>query len=147
MKKLVVLVLALVACVAVGAVTVASAKPKPVVKVNTTIKNLAFTGSFSGGTYNPSVPGYYTPVVFNGKFSGKLKAAKRCKKHRKIKITGPSGLLGKTNSAGSGAFDLSFTNSTGVTPGEYTVKVKKKTINRKKQTIICKKTAKSITLG
>jgi hypothetical protein len=130
MRKLSVLVFALVACIAVGAVTMATAKTKVKTKVS-----VNFSGTTSGG-------GIYTPVTFKGDFSGKVKGKKGCKKRRKVTISPGIGSM-KSNS--NGQYDIPLTAKPAA--GNYTVKVKKKKIRTHGKKIICKKAKATVKVG
>jgi hypothetical protein len=120
MKKLGVMVTALVLCVALGVTSLAIAKPQTK-KVTSTI-TLTFTqGSLP---YSP-----YTP----DRFFGDVKAKKGCKKDRTVVIDGTS-LTTTTDSSGDYSIDAG-----NVAAGTYTATVTKK--KRKKDNgtkIICK---------
>jgi hypothetical protein len=137
MRKLSVLVLALLVCLAVGAVTVEAAKIK--VKTKVTVD---FSGKFSGGnpTGNPYAP--YSPITFNGDFAGKVKGKKGCKKNRKVTI---SGGIGSTKSNKSGNYDVSVNKVPA--SGNYTATVKKKKFKKGGDKIICKKAKATVHVG
>ena len=110
------IVMALVACLALGSVTMAVGASTVKVKTKVTL-TFAKTGT---PPYNQSV------------FSGKVKAKKGCKKNRKVSIPN----VGKTKSDGSGNYSI----STGAVPaGTYQATAKKKKIKKNGTTIICKK--------
>jgi hypothetical protein len=137
MRKLSVLVFALVTCLAVSAVTVQAAKTK----VKTTV-SVDFSGKFSGGgaTGNPYSP--YNPVTFEGAFSGKVKGKKGCKKNRKVTISGGIG-SDKSDSSGNYTVDIHAVPAV----GDYTATVKKKKITKGDKKIICKKAKDTIHIG
>jgi hypothetical protein len=124
-----VIALVLVACLAAGSLTLASADSSKVKKVKTKV-SLAYkeTGT---APYNQS------------SFSGKVKGKKGCKKSRKVSIAG----VGKTKSSKSGKYSISRSSS--APAGTYQAKVKKKKIKKKgKPTIVCKKAkSKKVTVS
>jgi hypothetical protein len=138
MRKLTVLVFALVACIAVGAVTMATAKTT---KVKTEV-SVDFSGKFSGGnpTGNPYSP--YTPITFNGDFAGKVKGKKGCKKSRKVTI---SGGIGSTKSNKSGNYDVAVSKVPA--SGDYTATAKKKKFKKNGNKIVCKKAKDTVHVG
>jgi hypothetical protein len=137
MRKLSVMVLALVACLAVGAVTVSAAKTKVKTKVS-----VNFSGKFGGGnpTGNPYSP--YNPITFNGEFSGKVKGKKGCKKNRKVTI---SRGIGSAKSSSSGKYAVKV--NTVPAAGNYTATVKKKKFKKAGNKIICKKAKATVNVG
>jgi pyruvate kinase len=120
MRKILVLVLALVAIFAVGSVTAFAGKTK---KVETSV-----TIKFKAGD------AYYEQ---GDEFSGKVSAKKKCKQQRKVIIKAESGSnVGKTLTANNGKYSLTVDN---VDPGEYYyAKVKKRTYKKGKKKIVCK---------
>lgn len=126
-KKVLVIVAALVACLAIGSVTVASAKFKKK-KFPATI-SLAVTK-----TQNPYLP--YNQGA--GNFSGTVSSGgpKGCRSGRTVTVGGPIGGSGTTNTTGNYLIPTS-----GAPPaGNYTATVAKRKIIKKKKhkKIICK---------
>jgi ABC-type glycerol-3-phosphate transport system substrate-binding protein len=118
MNKRFAIVLALVACLAVGSISMATAKPK-VKKVKTTV-TLAYANT-GAPPYNQSV------------FSGKVKAKKGCKKNRKVSIPN----VGQTKSDSKGNYSIAL--STAAAPGTDQATAKKKKITKNGTKIVCKK--------
>ena len=92
MSRLRVVVLALVACFAVGSVAVAVAKPgddkKPKIKKIKTKVNANYQAGQAPSTYNPYQPyNPYDPDGTNATFTGKVKAKKDCDRRRKVTIS------------------------------------------------------------
>ena len=148
MSKLRVLVMALVACVAVGSVTVAVAKPgddkKPKIKKIKTKVKITYQAGQGPGTYNPYQPyDPYDPNGTNATFTGKVKAKKDCDRRRKVTVSG----LGRTSTSKDGQFSFTFPGSS-ATPGNYKVRVKGKRYSRgngdRKKKFKCKPTEKTI---
>jgi hypothetical protein len=131
MRKLSVLVVAVIACIAVGAVTMAGAATKVTTKVS-----VNFSGAFSGGT------SAYDPVTFSGDFAGKVKGKKGCKKSRKVTI---SGGIGSATSNSSGNYNVHV--STPPAAGDYTATVKKKKFKKGGAKIVCKKAKATVHVG
>jgi hypothetical protein len=131
MRKLSVLVFALVACIAMGAVTMAATKTKVKTKVS-----LEFSGKTTGA--NPP----YTEGTFEGHFAGKVKGKKGCKKNRKVRVT-PG--IGSTKSDNTGNYDVKVTTKPAA--GNYTATVKKKKFTKGGEKIVCTKATDTIHLG
>lgn len=149
MSKLRVLVMALVACVAVGSVTVAAAKPghhKVKVKKIKTKVNVGYQPGQAPTTFDPYNPyNPYDPDGTNATFSGKVKAKKDCDRRRKVTIS----RLGQTSTSKDGQFSFTFPGNS-ATPGNYRVRVKGKRYSRgggrHKKKFKCKPTEKTITI-
>ena len=124
MKKRFAIVMALVACLGVGSVSLAVGKPG-VKKVKTNI------------TLNYTKKG--NPPYDQSEFSGKVKAKNGCKKNRKVKI--PS--IGITKSSSDGSYSVSLNKA--APSGTYQAPAKKKKIKKHGKKIVCKK-AKSNTV-
>jgi hypothetical protein len=124
MKKRFAIALALVACLAVGSVSVAIGKPG-VKKVETTL-TLTYTQT---GT-----PPYHQSV-----FAGQVKAKKSCKKNREITVrnTGTGAVVGTTTSTSNGSYSISLPTAApaGTYQAEAAKKVRKKDNGTK---IVCK---------
>jgi hypothetical protein len=118
MKKRFAIVMALVACLGVGSVSLAVGKPG-VKKVKTKV-TLNYTKS-GNPPYNQS------------EFSGKVKAKKGCKKKRKVSISG----IGNTKSANDGSYSISLNDA--APSGTYQAVAKKKKIKKNGKKIVCKK--------
>jgi hypothetical protein len=150
MSKLRVLIIAAVACLAVGSVAVAAAKPhhhhKPKkVKVKTKV-NMTYNKGQEPGTYNPYSPyDPYDPNGRNASFTGKVKAKKGCARRRSITVS----RLGHTSSTKDGQFSFAV-NGTAAEPGNYRIRVKGKKFKRghgkHKRIIKCKPESKTLTL-
>ena len=129
-KKVLVIVAALVACLAVGSVTVATAHILKKKKFPATI-TLAVT---TAPPYNQGA----------GNFSGHVASGgpKGCRKGRSVTVAGPTGGTGLTNFNG----DYSIPAAAAPTPGTYTATVaKRKIIKKKKHTkYICKSASVSV---
>ncbi len=151
MSKLRFLVLALVACVAVGSVAVAAAKPhhhhhhhKPKkIKVHTRV-NLTYTAGHAPTPFDPYHPyDPYDPTSANAQFSGKVKARKGCARRRSITVSN----LGHTSSDRDGLFGYTVDGPAAAT-GNYRIHVKGKTMRRghgkHKRKIRCKPTSKTL---
>jgi hypothetical protein len=122
------LVAALVATVAFG-VLAATAAEKTKVKTKVTIKYNAGTGA---------------PYYENASFSGKVKAKKGCKKNRKVKVKEEGGqTVGKDRSNNNGRYEVAAGS---FNEGDFFAKVKKKKLEKKGKTIVCKK-ARSKTIS
>ena len=122
MRKLSIFVLALFAVMAIGVVAASAAKDDKV-KVGTTV-----TLQFNGGN---------GPYGEGGKFKGKVKAKKGCKKNRLVKVKKVNGgIVGEDTTDKNGNFEVPAGND--FTPGNYFAKAKKRTIEKKKKTIVCK---------
>ena len=117
MKRRFGVVLALVACLALGSVSMSIGAPDKKVKTKVT---LDYTERGN-------------PPYDESAFSGKVKAKKGCKKNRKIKIPG----VGDTKSNSSGAYSISLNK--GADPGTYQATAKKKKIKKNGKKIVCKK--------
>jgi hypothetical protein len=131
MKRVSMVLLALVACIAVGAVTMATAKTKVKTKVSV---------HFSGKSTSGNSP--YTQGTFEGHFAGKVKGKKGCKKNRKVRIT-PG--IGSTKSDNTGNYDVKVTTKPAA--GNYTATVKKKKFTKGGEKIVCTKATDTIHLG
>jgi hypothetical protein len=128
MKRLIVVALALALCIAVGSTSLA-AKGGGTTKVKTKV-TLKYEQS---GT-----PPYNEASRFHGKVKGKgkkasHKAKKACKKKRKVKIKN----VGKTKTNKKGKYEIVLNGA--AAPGTYKAKVKKKTIHKNGEKIVCKK--------
>ena len=118
MKRLGVLVTAVVLCVAVGVVSLAFAETKRV-KTRVTV-NFTNAGPYS-----------QTGDVFFGEVKAK---GKPCKKTRTVRLNGSTFLKDRTDV--SGEYEITPGD---VSPGTYTVEVKKKVLHKGDDlTIICK---------
>ena len=117
MKKRFAIVIALVACLALGMVSVSIGKPGQKVTTNVTLD------------YNETG----NPPYNQATFSGKVKAKKGCKKNRKIKLPG----VGNTKSNQQGRYSISLNNP--ASPGTYQATAKKKKIKKNGKKIVCKK--------
>lgn len=150
MRKLRVLSMALVACLAVGSVGVAVAqsekgKPKKV-KVKTKV-NVGYTPGKPPTTYDPYQPyNPYDPDGTNAVISGKVKAKKGCARRRSVTVS----RLGQTSSTRDGQFSFTIQGNS-ATPGNYRVRVKGKKFTKgggqRKKKIKCKPTTKTLVLA
>jgi hypothetical protein len=121
------LVAALVATLAFGLLA-ANAAEKTKVKTKVTIKYNAGSGA---------------PYYENASFSGKVKAKKGCKKKRKVTVKEEGGAtVGTDKSNNNGRYEVAAGS---FNQGDFFAKVKKKKIEKKNKTIVCKK-AKSKTI-
>ncbi len=146
MRKLSVIAIAVVACLAIGSVTVAVAKTKTK-KVATTV-----TASFTPGPLVPVDPANpYSPMrPGSGTFGGKVKSdSDNCKSNRSVSVTSPNGTtLGKDKSADNGKWDVQIVNTI-IVAGDYEVEVAKRTITKKKKNgdkikTVCKPAHKTV---
>ena len=112
------IVTALIACLALGSVSMAVGA-QGVKKVKTKV-TLDYTKSGSG-QYSQSV------------FDGKVKAKKGCKKNRKVNIPG----VGSTKSSNNGSYSISLNRA--AQNGTYQATAKKKKIKKNGKKIVCKK--------
>lgn len=132
MKKLTVLVIALVGTLALGGIAASAAQNKIKVKSKVTLR-------YVPGEYGTSPP-YYADALFKGKVSVKgknasSKAKKKCKKRRTVVV----------KRVGGGKFDTTKTNKNGrysvdatdayTEPGQFVAKAKRKV----KGKFVCKK--------
>jgi hypothetical protein len=118
MNKRFAIVMALIACLALGSVSMAVGN-QGVKKVKTKV------------TLNYTKKG--NPPYNQSEFSGKVKAKKGCKKNRKVSISG----IGKTKSANNGSYSISL--SSAAPSGTYQAVAKKKKIKKNGKKIVCKK--------
>lgn len=108
MKRVSIIVLALVACLAVGSIGVATASSG---KTKVSL-------SYSVGT---------TPPYGQASFNGKVRASRSCKKSRKvtvIRVGKPTIRVGKAKTGKQGKFTISA--GSGAAKGTYRAKVKRK---------------------
>ncbi len=150
MSKLRLLVVAMVACLAVGSVAVAAAKPhhnhKPKkIKVKTKV-NLNYTPGSAPTTFDPYNPySPYDPDGQNASFNGKVKAKKGCARRRSVTVS----RLGQTSSDRDGQFGYAV-NGAAAEPGNYRIRVKGKKFTRgsgkHKRIIKCKPASKTLTI-
>jgi hypothetical protein len=145
------MVVALVACFAVGSVAVAVAQPDAshkktkIKKIKTKVK-VSYQAGQAPSTYNPYQPyDPYDPDGTNATFSGKVKAKKDCDRRRKVTIS----RLGQTSTSRDGQFSFTFPGNS-ATPGNYKVRVAGKRYSkgqgRHKKKFKCKPTEKTITI-
>jgi hypothetical protein len=124
MKKRSILITALIAVLALSAVTAFAAPPT---KVNTKVSL-----SFSGAGSDP-----YDPYG-EAKFTGKVKAKKGCKKGRKVVVRNGNGAsVGGTKSAANGSFSVAVPSN--FAPGSYQATAKKKKLKKGSKKITCKR--------
>jgi hypothetical protein len=132
-KKVLVIVAALVACLAIGSATVATAKTKKK-KFPATI-----TLTISPNPYSPYNSG-------PGSFSGRVSSGgpKGCRSGRSVTVTGPISGAGTTNNNGN----YSIPTNVAPPPGTYTATVAKRVINKKKKKkkFICKAASTTATV-
>ena len=125
MKRLSVVIVALVAVLAFAAVTAPAKTKKKKVPTTTTI-------TFNAGTIGP-----YGEHV-GASFSGTVTAKKKCNSGRSVTVTGPPGTVGSATSNSAGAWTVA---APAVVPaGTYTANVAKKKIVKKKKNGKKKKT-------
>lgn len=132
MKKPILIVTALVACLVLGSISMAAAKGGGKIEVSSKI-SLTYVDPTTD-PYGQSAPG----------FSGKVRAKKGCAEKRRVKIKG----VGKTKTSKKGTYSIPKNS---VPAGTYKAKLSEKTIEKGKgedqQTIVCKASeSKSITL-
>jgi hypothetical protein len=134
-KKVLVIVAALVACLAIGSVTVASAKFKKK-KFPATISLAVTTTQAPYAPYNQGA----------GNFSGHVGSGgpKGCRKGRSVSVAGPTSGAGVTNFAG----DYSIPTAVAPPSGTYTATVAKRKIIKKKKhkKFICKAASTTVTV-
>jgi hypothetical protein len=131
-KKVLVVVTALIACLAIGSATVATAKPKKK-KVTTTI-----TLSIQVTPPSPYYPPYdpYGKATFSGKVSAKGPSG--CRKNRTVTISRGGPIVGQVTTNSDGSYSLTI--QTAPPPGTYTASVEKKVVKKgkkKKKKFIC----------
>jgi hypothetical protein len=133
MKKLTVLVVALVATLALGAIAATAAQNKVTVKSKITLK-------YKAGEYGEPPYYGYPEAVFKGKVGVKgkkvsTKAKKKCKKKRTVVVKQVGGgKFGTTKTDKTGRYSLDASDAY-TQPGDYVAKAKKK----KKGKVLCKK--------
>jgi hypothetical protein len=134
MKKLTVLVAALVATLAFGAIAATAAQNKVTVKSKITLK-------YKPGEYGDPPDFGYPEAVFKGKVGVKggknisSKAKKKCKKKRTVVVKQVGGgRFGTTKTDKTGRYSLDASGAY-TQPGDYVAKAKKK----KKGKVLCKK--------
>jgi glutamate synthase domain-containing protein 2 len=134
MKKLTVLVVALVATLAFGAIAATAAQDKVTVKSKVTLK-------YKAGEYGEPPYYGYPEAVFKGKVGVKggknisSKAKKKCKKKRTVVVKQVGGgKFGTTKTDKTGRYSLDASDAY-TEPGDYVAKAKKK----KKGKVLCKK--------
>ena len=130
-KKVLVIVMALIACLAIGFATEAAAKKKKKIKVASSVSLQVTTTSTSGP---------YAPNTVPGTFSGAVTAKKGCAKGRSVTVLKNGNSLGTiiTNNNGNYLATLGQAGS-----GSYQASVAKKKFKKKGQTIVCKGTISS----
>ena len=132
-KKVLVIVMALIACLVVGGLaTEAIAKKKKKVKVATSVSLTVTTTSTTGP---------YAPSSAQGTFSGSVTAAKKCQKGRTVTILKNGNPIGSTVSNGAGGYQ---TTLNGAGSGNYQASVAKKKRKTKKKIIVCKAAVSSV---
>ncbi len=142
MRRLSLIALALVACLAVGSMTTALAGPVQTKRIKSKV-TIAYHA-------DPPAPGSYPQDNY---FFGKVKARKKaCRKGRRVSVkkTFTSEKIGKTLTNKKGRYRISagFFGGTGAPAGTYRARAKKKTIVRNGKRIICKRArSKKLTLG
>jgi hypothetical protein len=129
-KRVLIAATAVVACLAIGSATVATAKP-PKKKVTTTI-TLAISFTPPGPPYAPYTPGSAT-------YSGQVKAKgpAGCKKGRVVSIFRGTTQVDGSVVTGPGGF-YSLAQPLAPAPGTYTASVSKRIIKKGAKTFICK---------
>jgi hypothetical protein len=134
MSKLRFLVLALVACVAVGSVAIASAKPHhhhhhhhhhktKTIKTRVNINYAKGQAATPFDPYNPYSP--YNPDGTNATFTGKVKGNEGCDRRRKVTVK----QLGQTSSSKDGQYSFTYKGAN-APAGTYRVKVASKSFER-----------------
>lgn len=123
MKRLSMVLVAVIAFAALGLVSTAIANHKT--KVDSTVT-----------LFYKAANGPYGQAAFKGKVSGK----KNCEKNRKVRIKG----VGSSHTDDEGKYKIGASSSAS---GKYTAKVKKKKINKNGHKIVCRKTKASITIS
>jgi hypothetical protein len=120
MKRVLVAVTALVACLAIGSASVATAKPKTK-NVTTTI-----TLSIAVTPYTPYSPG-------SGTFSGKVsaKGPSGCRKNRTVTISRGGPIVGQVVTDPNGTYSLTI--PTAPPAGTYTASVEEKVVKKGKK--------------
>jgi hypothetical protein len=126
-KKVLVIVMALVACLAIGFATEAAAKKKKI--------KVASAVSLTVSTTRTTGP--YAPSTASGSFSGAVTARKKCQKGRRVTILKNGVAIGSTFTSGTGGYG---TTLPGAGSGTYQAQVAKKKRKTKKAIIICKAT-------
>jgi hypothetical protein len=122
-KKVLVIVMTLIACLAVGSATVATAKKATKKKISTTI-----TVTVTATPANPNAP--YTPA--SAAASGKVSAEgpSGCKKGRTVTIFRDGAPAKAVVTGPKGEYAVTIA---GVSSGGYQARVAKRVINRKKK--------------
>ena len=146
MRKISVIAVAVVACLAIGSVTVAVAK--------TTTKKFdsKLTVNFEPGPLVPTDPANpYSPMrPGSGTFGGKVKSDNdKCKDDRSVNVVSPNGTdLGKDKTSNNGSWDVQIVNTI-LPAGNYEAQVAKRVIKKKKKNgdtlkTVCKAASKEI---
>ena len=132
-KKVLVVVMALIACLVVGglATEAIGKKKKKKIKVASSVTLTVTTTSTSGP---------YAPSSAPGTFSGNVTGAKKCGKARTVTILKNGNVLGAVVTSGTGNY---LTTLQGAGSGTYSASVAKKKRKTKKAIIICKGTVSS----
>lgn len=126
MKKLTSVVIAIVACLAIGSIAVAVAKPGGGTKQVATKVTLSFKDA-GNDPYGQD------------KFDGKVQAKKGCAAGRKVSVDG----AGKATSAADGSYSIPASSAVS---GQYQAEVKKATIkDGSKKTVCAAAKSKTIT--
>ena len=128
MRKIALLMVALLALAAVA--TAATAKPPKKIRVGTELTVKFKEGTGGDGDYYEEGPGDL--------FFGKVRAKKRCEERRKVRILAANGRrVGKDKTDRRGHFSVRVENAA---PGKYYAVVKKRTYKNRKGTrkIICR---------
>ena len=128
MKRSRIIIVALVAALAIGSVSIATAAKN----ANDQVKTKLSLG------YDPGGSG---PYGESAKFSGRAKAKRVCRGNRKVTITD----VGKAKTDKNGRFVI---DADGTAPGTYQASAKKKIVKKNGKKVVCKK-AKSpkVTIG
>jgi hypothetical protein len=128
-KRVLVAVTALIACLAIGSATVATAKPQKK-KVTTTI---SLSIAVTTGPYDPYRPYDQKTTTYSGRV--KAKGPSGCKKNRTVTISRGGPLVGQVGTQSNGSYSLTLPGAP--LAGTYTASVPKKVIKKGAKKFVC----------